>query len=479
MSLLLSCGRKENKNNSEEVMPGEYFNSFQNYVYSTPNVDSALDCLRKLSSVDTLLLRMLLHDSFAQGFIQYDSSNRDTKEIYRQNLSSRTFNENLLKRISSDTTRILVEAVKPIEILCRIQNVGNDKPELELLTKEFIRTQLTTTQFYANKSGRYGLMIYQIVSKYPELRSLSDELFASIKSNLDVKQIDDLNGSSRTELNKRTWYRYIYASVNYIEAKTSKDIVLTEKLLKTASLYSPDLKDANSTPAYFYEMFFIYAHPKESFKDDYLTFIQRDSKYNDNISTNYLPYFAKSSTVESKVLSTLLDMALVNPTNKEKLKSYYIQNNTEKKSFSEYWNAAIDSISKKAPPISLKQIDNKVFSSNALKGKWILLDFWGSWCPPCRKEHPSLQNYYDSVITKNRGKISLLTIACKDKSPSVLKYMSDNGYTFPVAMSDNNIEDKYSISGYPTKILITPNNKYLVIPFGTDWKMLIKGYADI
>ena len=181
----------------------EYFNSFQNYVFAKSNVDSALDCLRKLSSLDTVSLRMLLHDSFAQGFIQYDSSNRDAKELYRHNLSSRAFNEKLLMRIASDTTRILAETVKPIYLLSRIQNVKNDKSKLKQLTKEFISTQLTPNQFYANKTGRYGLMIYQIISKNTELKPLSNELFASIKSNLNVKQIDELKGSSRTELNKR------------------------------------------------------------------------------------------------------------------------------------------------------------------------------------------------------------------------------------------------------------------------------------
>jgi hypothetical protein len=46
-------------------------------------------------------------------------------------------------------------------------------------------------------------------------------------------------------------------------------------------------------------------------------------------------------------------------------------------------------------------------------------------------------------------------------------------------MADSNIEKNYNISSYPSKILITPQGKFLVVPFGTDWVDFIKKYADL
>ena len=90
-----------------------------------------------------------------------------------------------------------------------------------------------------------------------------------------------------------------------------------------------------------------------------------------------------------------------------------------------------------------------------------------------------MQKFYDSVVLQNTGKISLLTIACKDTEEKVNKYMTDNKYSFPVAMADNAIEKTYVVQGYPTKVLITPQRKYIVIPYNVDWVDFIRQYANL
>jgi hypothetical protein len=63
----------------------------------------------------------------------------------------------------------------------------------------------------------------------------------------------------------------------------------------------------------------------------------------------------------------------------------------------------------------------------------------------------------------------MLTIACRDHADDVTNYMNSKKYTFPVAMADGLIEKTYNINSYPSKILISPQGKYVVIPFGIDW----------
>ena len=90
-----------------------------------------------------------------------------------------------------------------------------------------------------------------------------------------------------------------------------------------------------------------------------------------------------------------------------------------------------------------------------------------------------MQKFFDSVVLTNKGKIALLTIACKDTEDKVNKYMADNKYSFPVAMADGTIEKTYMVEGYPTKVLITPQRKYIVIPYNIDWVNFIKQYANL
>lgn len=57
--------------------------------------------------------------------------------------------------------------------------------------------------------------------------------------------------------------------------------------------------------------------------------------------------------------------------------------------------------------------------------------------------------------------------------------MTEKHFTFPVAMSDNKIENNYSVQGYPTIVLITPEEKYVIVPFGIDWINFVKQFCSL
>lgn len=450
--------------NDPEESPINYFNTSQRFIYEELNIDSAIFYIRKLASKPTYnnLLKDFIHNSFAQAFIQRTALSTDTAEANRSKVRS-AYCIQVLQKIVSDTTQLLKETAKPLWLWVQVQQAGVNTSTLKALAEVFIKEDLSPEVLYANKTGRYALLIYPFIAAQPVLKPLADSLFTQVFIYLRNNQLAITDSSKRSELEKRAWNRYLYAYMNYTKAGSTDDEQEKETLLKTAFDYSPDLTDRNHKAAYFYDMVFLFGGTeKDEFKDNYLAFLMhsnRDSK---------------------TVLPVLLQQALVEPSYKKKLKAYYDSRaiNTTT-SFNNYWMNAVNATAVHAPPVLLQQINKKLFSSKQLSGKWILLDFWGTWCGPCREEHPDLQQFYKTVVLKRPESISLLTIACRDIETKVTKYISDKKFSFPVAMSDNKIEDQYKVQGYPTKILITPAGKYIIVPFGIDWVSFVKQYAAL
>ncbi len=431
-----------------------YLNNFQNYVYTKLDADSAYLCLTKIAHNDLSALKDFLHASFALFLIQGPRADDPVTNKIK---------EKILLNIMSDTVKLLQETARPIYLCYEIHSAKNNVSELKKITEEFLKNELSQDLFYANKTGRYGLMIYQKIAIQEELKPEAKRLFTKIKSILRKNRVLVQTSPSGSNLNKQKWYyyRYLYSYVNYLESMQNSDLHKKELFLKKAFDYSPDRIENEHQLAYFNENLLFFNGEIQTIKNDYIQFL------------------IHSDIDAKKVLSTLVHIALAEPEYKYKLKEFYESNNLSGLSFNEFWMNAIDSKSKKAYPFLFKKIDGKIFSSKEMLGKWILVEFWGTWCPACRDEHPGLQQFYDSVILKNTEHINMLTIACRDKEDSVITYLKRNNYSFPVAMADKNIGHNFNVEYYPTNILITPKGKYITIPFGIDWIKFIKEYCDL
>jgi thiol-disulfide isomerase/thioredoxin len=98
-----------------------------------------------------------------------------------------------------------------------------------------------------------------------------------------------------------------------------------------------------------------------------------------------------------------------------------------------------------------------------LQGKPVMLNFWGSWCGPCREEMPALNN----VADKLKDKFVLLAIGSRESGTVSQKYLEDNNLKALVLLSDPEtglnletsaaVNTKYNISAYPTSIFIDQN----------------------
>ena len=107
--------------------------------------------------------------------------------------------------------------------------------------------------------------------------------------------------------------------------------------------------------------------------------------------------------------------------------------------------------------IDLKGINTTSTNLKNLRGKVLLLNFWGTWCPPCRTEWPTIQKLYDL----KKDKVEFALIAMQDKEEDVKKFLKENNYTVPVYIAESPLDPKILPSAFPTTYLIGIDGRIL------------------
>lgn len=105
-----------------------------------------------------------------------------------------------------------------------------------------------------------------------------------------------------------------------------------------------------------------------------------------------------------------------------------------------------------APAFSLKDADGKTHSLEEYKGKVVLLDFWGSWCPPCRAAMPGVQRIHEKFAGKPVVVIGLNFEQSPKAKPA--EYMKTQGFTYQLLLEAQTIAPAYRVSAWPTFYLI-------------------------
>ncbi|HSR35868.1 MAG TPA: TlpA disulfide reductase family protein [Desulfurivibrionaceae bacterium] len=97
--------------------------------------------------------------------------------------------------------------------------------------------------------------------------------------------------------------------------------------------------------------------------------------------------------------------------------------------------------------------DGKAIDSNTFKGKVLLVNFWATWCPPCRKEIPSLVELQEKYAAKGFSVIGISTD--QGGSSLVAKFIQKMNVNYPVVLSDNDTPRNFgNILGIPTTFLV-------------------------
>ena len=124
--------------------------------------------------------------------------------------------------------------------------------------------------------------------------------------------------------------------------------------------------------------------------------------------------------------------------------------------------------SQMAPDFTLNDINGKPLALSSLRGKWVIIDFWGSWCGWCIKGMPKMKEYY----AKYDGKLEILGVDCNDTvekwKAAVAKHEIPWLHVYWDKEKGDNPVALYGVQGFPTKVIVDPQGKIAKIIVGED-----------
>ncbi len=122
----------------------------------------------------------------------------------------------------------------------------------------------------------------------------------------------------------------------------------------------------------------------------------------------------------------------------------------------------------KAPDFNLVDMNGVKHSLAEYKGKPIIINFWATWCPPCRRELPSMNKGWSKI--KNSG-INMLAINVGEDEDTIFNFMADYPIDFKVLLDlSGDIINKWPVNGLPTTFVVDKNGYIIYRAIGgRDW----------
>lgn len=198
----------------------------------------------------------------------------------------------------------------------------------------------------------------------------------------------------------------------------------------------------------------------------------------DRSSSAYLRYQHRVDSLLQGFVSTyasstaaslaIIDSYVTNPNRKAAARAYTWLSSKGKKTFyakrvQQFSSADVRlSIGSSVPDFNLSDLQGRKYTLSSFKGKYVFLDFWASWCPPCRAEHPMLR-----ALHKQYGddQIQFLSVSLDSSDSAWRKAVADDQLTWlqlgdPTALSGP-LADIYGIKSLPASFLLDKNGKII------------------
>ncbi|TVT50046.1 MAG: TlpA family protein disulfide reductase [Sedimenticola thiotaurini] len=116
-----------------------------------------------------------------------------------------------------------------------------------------------------------------------------------------------------------------------------------------------------------------------------------------------------------------------------------------------YQLQAVDGLPQ-APAFSLATLEGEIHQLDGYRGQVVVINFWSTWCAPCRKEMPSLERAWQQLKSEN---IRVLGVAIQDDPEMIARFLKEYQISFPILMdSDGQVAQSWPFSGIPATFVL-------------------------
>ena len=110
-----------------------------------------------------------------------------------------------------------------------------------------------------------------------------------------------------------------------------------------------------------------------------------------------------------------------------------------------------------APDFELTTLDGRKVKLSDYRGKKVILNFWATWCPPCRAEIPDMDKFYSSYKDKDIVILGVNLTKAEQDQTSVKSFIKEYGVTYPIPLDKESLAaEMYQVSAIPTSYIIDP-----------------------
>ncbi|MCX5717935.1 MAG: TlpA disulfide reductase family protein [Nitrospirae bacterium] len=134
------------------------------------------------------------------------------------------------------------------------------------------------------------------------------------------------------------------------------------------------------------------------------------------------------------------------------------------------------SIGNIAPDFISKDVNGNTVRLSDYKGKVVLIEFWATWCGPCRELTPVLNKIYENY--KDKGFV-VLALTPEESTNTVKSYIKENNVTYPVLITDMKTTRRYGVISIPASFLISRDGRVTEKHLGVTWDIMQELSSEI
>lgn len=385
-----------------------------------------------LSSDDFLETVSLLNDDYLYDYLQTGLS-----QGVLQNQEEALLN---MRKINTLLTEREKEAITPMVIWSALLD-SKDNTAIQKSIDEL--HELSDQQWNSGNVGRYVILLEK---KLIENGSNDRSGLVKTLERLQVLAEDTTSNKMRISEAQLAYANFLmYESLNRDQPEKARPF------LKAAADRSSKTRDDYDNLSY-YDQYFLKS--KMNYTEDYLHALNENGQ-------------------PEELLNEYVKEYLIAPGNNYAMLSQFYRAHYDEAEFANFLKSEVFTQLQDGAKFTLRDIQGNDISLDQYRGKWVFIDFWGTWCGPCVAEMPDFNTYYQETASTNKDRVQYLTIACYDDEKTVKDFMVKNKYDFPVLLSDGKIQQDYQVTGYPYKVIITPAGKLIPLDFGFNWKDLL------